>query len=70
TTFGSIVADVPQAPGYAVNARTSFGKISSSYPIAVQGEISNNVLRGKIGQGNCVLDLQNQNGNIQIGKGQ
>jgi len=68
TSFSHIIARVPSNGGYRVNARTSFGKISSELPITATGTMGSDVLNGTIGNGGCTLDLANSNGSIEIAK--
>ena len=70
TTFAPIRVTVPQGAGYNLNAQTSFGRIRSDFEVAVSGEIGHDSLTGKIGGGGCDLRLMDQNGNIEILKGQ
>ena len=66
TSFSPIRVAVPAGgPGYQVNAATSFGSIHTEHEIAVTGDLANS-LHGRIGNGNCPLRLNNQNGDIQI----
>jgi DUF4097 and DUF4098 domain-containing protein YvlB len=66
TSFALIRLALPEGSGYAVTARTSFGKISSEIPVTASGQLSEGSLTGKIGDGNCELTLTNNNGNIEI----
>ena len=50
-------------------ARTSFGKIRSDFPVTVTGITGENSLVGALGKGGCQLRLTNQNGSIDILKG-
>ena len=50
TSFASIKLDVPQNGGYHVDARTSFGSITTSIPILMTSK-SDNSLTGTIGNG-------------------
>jgi hypothetical protein len=58
---------LPDGAGYAVNARTSFGRVTSDLPILTTG-VTEGTLTGTIGKGGCKLDLANANGNISIEK--
>jgi hypothetical protein len=60
---------VPEGAGYAVDARTSFGKIRSELPLTTSGSITTESLQGKIGDGKCPLTLSDSNGNIEIQRG-
>lgn len=68
TSFSHIIARVPGNGGYRVNARTSFGKITTELPITATGTMGSDVLNGTIGNGGCTLDLANSNGSIEIAK--
>ena len=58
---------LPEGAGYAVNARTSFGRVNTDLPILTTG-MTEGTLIGTIGKGGCKLDLANANGNISIEK--
>ena len=68
TSFGPIRVTVPRGSGYNLSARTSFGRIhtDTGTTISVSGDISPDVLNGKIGAGGCDLRLMGQNTNIDI----
>jgi len=68
TSFSHLIVRFPSNSGYRVNARTSFGKISSELPITATGTMGSDVLNGTIGNGACTLDLANNNGSIEIAK--
>jgi len=68
TSFSEIVARIPAAGGYRVNAKTSFGHINSDLPITATGTLGGDSLSGTIGSGSCALELTNSNGNIQISR--
>jgi DUF4097 and DUF4098 domain-containing protein YvlB len=70
TTFAPIRVTLPQGTGYNLNAQTSFGHIRTDFEIAATGEIGRDSLAGKIGGGGCELHLIDQNGSIEILKGQ
>jgi len=67
-SFGPIRVFLPESGSYAVDARTSFGRIRSELPLTVSGSPSTEVLQGKIGDGKCPLTLSDSNGNIEIQK--
>lgn len=67
TNFSSIRVALREGFGYTVDARTSFGSISSAIPVATT-TASSDVLRGTIGNGGCRLALTAANGNITIDK--
>lgn len=66
TSFGPIRVALPRGAGYNLIANTSFGRIRSEHELTVSGEVSNNVLNGRIGSGGCELRLSNRNGNVDI----
>jgi len=66
TSFAPIRVYLPTGTGYAVTAKTSFGRINSELPLTVSGSLGNDSLTGKIGNGECDLNLTNTNGNIDI----
>jgi DUF4097 and DUF4098 domain-containing protein YvlB len=69
TSFSSIRVRIPEALGYNVIARTSFGRINSDLPVTATGSIGGDSLNGTIGPGGCKLQLTNSNGSIEITKG-
>jgi len=66
TSFAPMQVRLPADAGYDVNARTSFGHISSDLPVTATGTLGGDSLNGKIGNGGCTLSLTNSNGNIEI----
>ncbi|MCI0723184.1 MAG: DUF4097 domain-containing protein [Acidobacteria bacterium] len=66
TSFAPIRVYLPEGGSFAVTARTSFGRINSELPLTVSGSLGNDSLTGKIGTGECDLNLTNANGNIDI----
>jgi len=66
TSFAPIRIYLPTSTGFSVTARTSFGRINSEVPLMVSGSLSNDSLTGKIGNGECTVNLTNTNGNIDI----
>ncbi len=67
TTFSSIRLTLPGNANYDVSARTSFGHISTEFPITTT-TVGEDILNGRIGNGGCRLELKNGNGGITIGK--
>ncbi len=65
TSFSPIKVALPSSASYAVTARTSFGRISTAFPITTT-TISDENLVGSIGSGSCRMELVNANGNISI----
>ena len=70
TSFSPLAVRIPANGGYKVTAHTSFGHINSELPITASGMIGGDSLNGTIGNGACVLDLTNSNGNIEISRAQ
>jgi hypothetical protein len=52
--------------GYAVAARTTFGRIQADVPITASGSRGGNAVSGTIGRGGCALQLTNSSGDIRI----
>jgi DUF4097 and DUF4098 domain-containing protein YvlB len=65
TSFASIKLDVPSNGGYHVDARTSFGSITTSIPVLMTSK-SDNSLTGTIGNGGCQMKLETANGGITL----
>lgn len=70
TSFGPIRVTAPAGIGYNLSGTTSFGRIHSALEMTVTGEVSSQDLKAKIGGGGCELRLVDQNGDIEILKGQ
>ncbi|MGB2627693.1 MAG: hypothetical protein WAK20_12970 [Candidatus Acidiferrum sp.] len=66
TSFAPLQVRIGEGSNYNVNAKTSFGRISSELPITSSGQMGGDSLSGKIGNGGCTLSLTNANGNIEI----
>jgi hypothetical protein len=66
TSFGAIRVHVKSNASYKVNAKTSFGKIRSDFPLTMQGAFSPDEINGSIGGGRCEMNLANQNASIEI----
>jgi hypothetical protein len=66
TSFAPLRVYLSDKAGFAVSAKTSFGKIVSDLPVTASGELSSRSLTGQIGNGGCELNLTNGNGNIEI----
>lgn len=64
-SYSSIKLRIPASSGYAVNARTSAGRIVSSVSMSSKTS-TDSTLSGTIGNGSCKLELLNENGNISI----
>ncbi|MFI5175424.1 MAG: DUF4097 family beta strand repeat-containing protein, partial [Terriglobia bacterium] len=66
TTFSQLRITLPENASFKVEARTSFGKVSSELPLSLSGNLSESSVTGKMGNAECELKLTNSNGNIQI----
>ena len=66
TSFSAIRVRLSVDASYRVQARTSFGKIRSDFPINVMGSMSSDELSGTIGGGHCEMRLTDNNGAIEI----
>jgi hypothetical protein len=69
TSFSPLRVRIDGEASYRVNARTSFGKIRSDFPLSVSGSLSSDELNGTIGSGRCDMRLSDTNGTIEILKG-
>jgi DUF4097 and DUF4098 domain-containing protein YvlB len=65
TSFAPIKVALPASASYSIEARTSFGSISTDVPINVSKK-SENTLTGTIGSGGCKMELTTSNGGISI----
>jgi hypothetical protein len=65
TSFSPMVVHLPDT-GYAVAARTTFGRIQADVPITASGTIGRDTVSGTIGRGGCALQLTNASGDIRI----
>jgi hypothetical protein len=65
TSFSPMVVHLPDT-GYAVAARTTFGRIQADVPITASGALGGNAVSGTIGRGGCALQLTNSSGDIRI----
>jgi hypothetical protein len=66
TSFSTVRVRLSSDASYKVEARTSFGKIRSDFPINVMGSMSSDQLNGTIGSGRCEMRLTDNNGAIEI----
>jgi DUF4097 and DUF4098 domain-containing protein YvlB len=66
TSFAPIRIRIPDNAGFAVTARTSYGKVTSDFPLTSWGSFSAESINGKIGSGECQMTLTDNNGNIEI----
>jgi DUF4097 and DUF4098 domain-containing protein YvlB len=70
TSFAPIRVALGESASYRVDARTSFGRVSSDIPLLTQASGDDGSLNGRIGGGDCPMSLANSNGNIEIGRSQ
>jgi hypothetical protein len=68
SSFSSIRVALPERASYRVNAKTSFGKINSDFPLSASQVTSTDSVSGTIGSGQCPLTISNANGSINIVK--
>lgn len=66
SSFSTIRLRLPERASYRVNAKTSFGKINSEFPLNVSNLNSPGSISGTIGSGQCPLTISNTNGSIDI----
>ncbi len=66
TGSGSVTVRLPSAASFDVSCRTSSGHITSEHSVTVQGTIGRGQMRGKVGKGGVLVDLQTGSGNIRI----
>ena len=69
TSFSPLRVRIDGEASYRVNARTSFGKIRTDFPLTISGSLSNDELNGTVGSGRCDMRPSNTNGTIEILKG-
>jgi sigma-70-like protein len=53
---------------YRVEARTSFGHVTTDFPLTISGTTGGDSLRGTISSGACQLRLSNSSSSIEIRK--
>lgn len=63
---GGITLTFPAGLSTDLRAETVNGSIESDFPLTVQGRFSQRELRGVIGNGGRVLDLETVNGSIRL----
>ncbi len=66
TGSGGVRVRLPAGSAFDLNAHTSSGHISTAHAITVQGTVKRGELRGKVGAGGPLLELETASGNIQI----
>ena len=70
TSFGSISVVLPEVSDYTVDARTSFGGLTTDFPLDIRESSlgTSKSLSGRLGSGACRMSLTNSNGSIEIQK--
>jgi hypothetical protein len=68
TSFSPIHVRLREDSGYVVNAKVTFGRISSDLPVTASGAMAEGSLSGTIGGGGCSLRATTTNGDIRIQK--
>ncbi len=66
TSGGGITVTLAENIKFDVDAKTSGGGIKTDHPISLQGEISSNVLRGKVNGGGPLMYLRTSGGSIYL----
>lgn len=70
TTNGSITLVVPDGTDARVEASTTNGRITTDFPLTVQGTVSARRISAKLGQGGRQLTLRTTNGSIRLRRGE
>jgi DUF4097 and DUF4098 domain-containing protein YvlB len=68
TVNGSITVEVPTALDADLEMRTVNGRLSSDYPMTVEGRIDPRHLRATIGRGGRRLEFTTVNGSVRLVK--
>jgi hypothetical protein len=63
---GSITATLPPQAAFELQAHTNSGRIESSHPITVLGEMGRRQLRGKVRGGGPLVSIETGSGNIRL----
>ncbi len=63
---GGIFVRLPNSASFDVYCRTGSGHINTTHSVTLQGTIGRGQMRGKVGNGGVLVDLQTASGNIQI----
>ena len=66
TGSGGVTVNVPSSAAFDLHAHTDSGKISTNRPITMQGTLSRNDYRGKVGSGGYLLEVKTGSGDIHI----
>jgi hypothetical protein len=68
TGSGSVDVRLPADAKFSLSARSSSGRVSSDFPVTVQGTVSRRELRGDVNGGGPRLDIHTGSGGIRIEK--
>jgi DUF4097 and DUF4098 domain-containing protein YvlB len=66
TGSGSVDVHIPTNANFDLDARSGSGSVSTSHPLLISGTVKHNHLRGKVGNGGAILDIETGSGSIQI----
>jgi hypothetical protein len=66
TSGGGVRAEIDPRAALTIDAATSGGGVSSDLPVAVQGQLSKNQMRGSLNGGGPVLRMRTSGGGIRI----
>jgi DUF4097 and DUF4098 domain-containing protein YvlB len=66
TGSGGVTVSLPSSAGFDLHAHTDSGKISTNREITLQGTMSRNDFRGKVGSGGYLLEVKTGSGDIRI----
>lgn len=66
TGSGDVTVKLPDTASFELAAHTSSGSIESKREVAVSGSVNPHELRGKVGNGGVLVDLNTSSGSIRI----
>ncbi|HEY6291633.1 MAG TPA: DUF4097 family beta strand repeat-containing protein [Terriglobia bacterium] len=66
TGSGGVTIALPSSAAFDLHAHTDSGKISTNRPITMEGTLSRNDYRGKVGSGGYLLEVKTGSGDIHI----
>ena len=69
TRSSNITVVVPENISATIRAESRSGRVSTDFPITIQGQVERGSLHGRIGSGGPVLTFKTRNGAIRIEKG-
>ncbi len=64
TSFGSIQISLPQQASVEINAKTTWGEISTELPLEIEEFGTSDTLTGKLRDGDTIINLTGKNSNI------